>query len=239
MAELGGGFALQELHVVDQQQVDAAEPLLEAERRLALHGGDEVVHEMVGRQVDDVPARLGRSGGPGDGVEQVGFAEADARMDIDRIEADGVVGGRMGHLFCDLQRHLVGRADDEAVEGHFGVERRARQRVAAAAPWPSQVGRLPHVRGARARSGHRPRRFDRSWFRCRLAAGCSRGRAWPLTRTVKCRRDEAPDPRRGRPRESSRRSWTAPRRTEETGGHAQVGEIVDDLFEFHAARTRS
>jgi hypothetical protein len=32
---------------------------LKRERRLALHGGDEVVHEVVGGQVDDVAPRIG------------------------------------------------------------------------------------------------------------------------------------------------------------------------------------
>ena len=71
MAEFGGRLALQELHVVDQQQIDTAQPLLEAERRLALHGGDEVVHEMVGSQVDDVAVGIGRTGRPRYGIEQV------------------------------------------------------------------------------------------------------------------------------------------------------------------------
>src|SRR6185312_17227791 len=73
MVEFGGRLALQELHVVDQQQVDAPQPLLEAERRLALHGSDEMIHEVVGGEIDDVAARLGGAGGPGDGVEQMRF----------------------------------------------------------------------------------------------------------------------------------------------------------------------
>ena len=41
-------FALQELHVVDDEQVDAAKPLLESQGGLGLQRGDEAVHEAVG-----------------------------------------------------------------------------------------------------------------------------------------------------------------------------------------------
>ena len=228
MAEFGGGFALQELHVVDQQQVDAAQPLLEAERRLALHGGDEVVHEVVGRQVDDVPARLGRSGGPGNGVEQVGFTQAHARMNVNWVEADGVVGGRMGHLFGHLQRHLVGRADDEAVEGHLGVERRARQRVAA-------------------------RRRRRNGGLSHHAGRCRRCRNFGLDRLA--RRFGLMQPRPGLAVDAHREvqpgeagGFGAERFEDllgvvrlhpggqEPGRHAQMGKVVDDLFQLEPGK---
>lgn len=98
--------------VPDQQQVDAPQPFLEGQRRLALHGGDEMVHEVVSGQVDDVASRLRRAGRPGDGVEQVGLAQADARMDIDGVEAHRVVGGRMG----DLPGHLHQLVDSPATK---------------------------------------------------------------------------------------------------------------------------
>ena len=62
-------LALDELHVVDDQQVDAAQALLEGERGLRLQGGDEAVHEAVGGEVDHPPAglaaRRGRCRGAG------------------------------------------------------------------------------------------------------------------------------------------------------------------------------
>ena len=64
---------------------------LKRDRRLALHRGDEVVHEMVGGQIDDVAAGVGRAGRPGDGIEQMRFAEAHGRMDVDRVEAHRAV----------------------------------------------------------------------------------------------------------------------------------------------------
>ena len=72
-------LALDELDVVDDQQVDAAQPLLEGQRRLRLQGGDEPVHEAVGGQIDHAPP-LGADL-VADGVEQMRLAEADARME--------------------------------------------------------------------------------------------------------------------------------------------------------------
>jgi hypothetical protein len=52
---------LQKLHVVDEEEIDATQPVLERERRLPLHRLDEVVHKVVGRQVDDVPPLVRRA----------------------------------------------------------------------------------------------------------------------------------------------------------------------------------
>ena len=89
-------LALDELHVVDDEQVDAAQALLEGERRLRLQGGDEAVHEAVGREIDH-PAPL-RAHLVADGMQKMRLAEADARMEIERV-VDGLavlVHGRPG-----------------------------------------------------------------------------------------------------------------------------------------------
>ena len=155
MAEFGGRFALQELHVVDQQQVDPAQPFLEAERGLALHGGDEMVHEVVGGQIDDVLGRVSLLHLVGDGVEQMGFAQAHGRMDIDRVEAHGVVGHRLGDLAGDAQRHLVGAAGHEAVEGHARIDGAAGQGIALGGRIVAQHARLDGGNGGGLRLGGR------------------------------------------------------------------------------------
>ncbi len=89
-----------------------------------------MVHEVVGRQIDDVAARLSGARGPGDGVEQMRFAQPHGRVDVDRIEADRIVGRRVRNLPGDAERDLVGRAGDEAVEGHLGIEGTTGERIA-------------------------------------------------------------------------------------------------------------
>ncbi len=63
VAELGlDRLALDELDVVEDQQVDAPQPLLVGERRLGLQGVDEAVHEPVGGQVDHPAPGLAGAG---------------------------------------------------------------------------------------------------------------------------------------------------------------------------------
>src|SRR6185312_13798996 len=72
-------LALDELHVVDDEQVDATQALLEGERRLRLQGGDETVHEAVGGKIDH-PAPL-RTHLVADGMQKMRLAEAYTRME--------------------------------------------------------------------------------------------------------------------------------------------------------------
>ena len=123
-------LALDELHVVEDEQVDAAQPLLEGERRLRLQGGDEAVHEAVGREIDD-PAAL-RAHLVADGVQEMRLAEADAGMEEERVVerlAVLVMGDAVGRRVGERVR----AADDEAVEGQARIERRAAELVAVAA----------------------------------------------------------------------------------------------------------
>ena len=123
MAELGlDRLALDELDVVEDQQVDAPQPLLVGERRLGLQGVDEAVHEPVGGQVDH-PAP-GLAGGVADPVQQVGLAQPDARVEIERVVERAlplVIGDPLGGGV----RQGVRASDHEAREGQPRVERRA------------------------------------------------------------------------------------------------------------------
>ena len=177
-----------------------------------------MVHEMVGRQIDDVAAGLGSTGCPGDGVEQMRLAQADGRMHVDRIEADGAVEGGTRHLLGDAERDLVAGAGHEAVEGHLGIERRPRQCVAA-----RRHQFAMRLQGRRRRLGLDLRR--------RLGRG-----AEPRPRlAVDPDCQVQPGHRRGLGTERLEDTLGIiglyPG-TEEPRRHRQMREIVDDLFEF-------
>ena len=79
-------LAGEELHVVDEQHVDALAVV--AAELVHLAGADRLdvlVHEPLGRDVDDARAGAVRELLVADRVEQVGLAEADAAADEDRV----------------------------------------------------------------------------------------------------------------------------------------------------------
>jgi len=72
VAELGlNRFALQELRVVKDQQVDRAQTFLESDRRLRPQRGDKSIHELLSRQIDDSPPLV--RCGMGEGLQEMGF----------------------------------------------------------------------------------------------------------------------------------------------------------------------
>ncbi len=109
-----------------------------------------MVHEVVGRQIDDVLGRVGLADRMGDAVEQVRLAQANGGMDIDRIEGHGIVDGGAGDLPGNAEGHLVGRAGNEAVKGHARVDGAAIEGVAG-------LGIVQHQarHGGRCSSGRR------------------------------------------------------------------------------------
>ena len=118
-----GLLAAHEFQIVDQQDVDGAELVLEGHRVLALDGLDELVAEPLGRQVEHVGLGRAPLHFPGDGMLQMRLAEADAGMQVERIEAALLGEHGLGDLGGRRMRHAVGRTDDEAVEGVARVER--------------------------------------------------------------------------------------------------------------------
>ena len=148
-------LADQELQVVDHQHVDAAEVLLELHRRLAADGGDEAVHELLGRHVGDRDRVAGAVRQfPGDGVHQVGLAQADAAIQEQRIEAGA--GRTFGHAARAGVGKLVRLADDETFEREARIERRGEIRTrfdALVLPPGRRWPRQPMV----ARTGSRAR----------------------------------------------------------------------------------
>ena len=65
---------------------------------------------------------------------QVRFAEPDAGVQVERIEAAILGQHGLGDLGGGGMRHAVGRADDEAVEGIARIERRALEAADVRAP---------------------------------------------------------------------------------------------------------
>ncbi len=80
------GRALQEFHVVDQENVDAAELLLEGERVAGAQGLHEAGHEALGSEIEHLRLGLTLLHVPGDGVQQVGFAEANITVQKQWVE---------------------------------------------------------------------------------------------------------------------------------------------------------
>ena len=117
-------FALQELDVVDEQDVDVAVAPLEGDLAVVAQRVDEVVRELFGRDVPDAHAGEEPLRVVADRVQQVRLAEPGLAPD-----EEGVV--RAGRRFGDGDRgrvrEAVGRADDERVEGVLLVQLRLRR----------------------------------------------------------------------------------------------------------------
>ena len=143
---LGAVLAADELDVVDHQHVDRAEHLLEAHGVLEAQRLDELVHELLGREVDHLARRVLAADLPGDRVHQVGLAEPDAAVEEQRVERRR---GELGDALGGGERELVGLADDEVLEGAARVERGAD--VAVERPRPSASGRSAAAGAAGAR----------------------------------------------------------------------------------------
>ena len=112
-------FALHELDVVDEEDVAVPVPALEGQGGRGPEGVDEVVHEGLGGDVEDLAAGVVLGHVVADGVEQVGLAETGVA-----VNEEGVVGtaGRFRHGLGGGVRQAVRRGGDEVLEGEFRVE---------------------------------------------------------------------------------------------------------------------
>ena len=129
VAELGlRGFSLQELQIVDDQHIDAAQRFLEGERGLRFQRRHEPVHELFGGEVEHLAVRNAVAG-PGDRLQQVRLAEPDARVDVERIEHHRLAAPRQRDLLGGGMGECVGAADHEGVEREPRIERRAAERL--------------------------------------------------------------------------------------------------------------
>ena len=120
----GRFFALEELDIIDQKNVDLTVAALESFHAAVVlvavaYAGDEVGDEDLGVDVLDADSRVERLGVVADGVQQVGLAQSGAAVD-----EQGVVGtGRgLGHRQGSGVGEPVGGTGDVGVEGVARVE---------------------------------------------------------------------------------------------------------------------
>lgn len=116
---LGAFFAGEELDVIDEEGIGLAEAFAEFGQFSVLDGGDELVGELFGGDVNDAGAGVFLEHAVADGVHEVGFAEADGAVDEEGVVGAGGgfgdgLGGGVGKLVVD--------ADDEALEDVAGDE---------------------------------------------------------------------------------------------------------------------
>ena len=116
---LGLLFALQELDVVDEQDVDVAVALVERGSSVVGDRVDEVVRELLGTHVAHLNALIETLGVVTDRVEQVGLAESRVAVDEERVVG---LGRRLGDRDRGGVREPIARTDDEVVEDVLRVQ---------------------------------------------------------------------------------------------------------------------
>ncbi len=82
---LGALLVGQELDVVDQQHVDRAIALAKPRHAVEPQRADEVVDELLGRQVHQLELGPAAQELVADGVQQMGLAESDAAVEEERV----------------------------------------------------------------------------------------------------------------------------------------------------------
>ena len=106
-------LAGEELHVVDEQDVDRAELVAEGGHFVVAEGVDELVDELFARDVADGGVGESAFRLVADGVHEVGLAHADAAVEEERIVG---LRGALGDGHGGGHGELVSAAGDEAVE---------------------------------------------------------------------------------------------------------------------------
>ena len=114
-------LALEELDVVEEEDVDRAIPVLELVHPLPADAVDELVEELLRRDVAHDGVRVEFDAVMADGVEEMCLAEAGVRVDEQRVV---VVTGLLGDGESGGVGEAVGLADDEVVERVLGNEAR-------------------------------------------------------------------------------------------------------------------
>ena len=83
---LGARFANDELDIVNQQQIEAAQARLKFDHLILLKRLDEFHHETLCAAIKDARARVGLQIGMADGVQKMRFALAGRGLEIERRE---------------------------------------------------------------------------------------------------------------------------------------------------------
>ena len=112
----------QELDVVDQQHVQRLVIVLEAVDGVAPDGLDQVLHELVRRDVADDRPRFTLLDGVAHCLHQVGLAQAHAAVNEERVVG---AAGPVGHLQGRGPGQVVGLAVHEGGKGQPRVQPRA------------------------------------------------------------------------------------------------------------------
>ena len=109
----------EELHVVDQEQVERVVALLELVEGLALVGLNHIRDELLGVDVENLGIGLVGQQLVAHRVHQVGLAQTDAAVDEERVVQ---LPRRPRHVHGRGPRHAVGRALHQGVEGERRVQ---------------------------------------------------------------------------------------------------------------------
>src|SRR3954465_880709 len=116
---LGLDLRREELDVVDEEDVVAAEAPLETVDRVAAEGGDELVRERLDRRVADAQPAAARPDVVADRMQQMRLADAGWAIDEERVVG---LAGKLGHREGRRVREAVRVADDELLEAVLRVE---------------------------------------------------------------------------------------------------------------------
>ena len=118
--------------------------VFECQRVLRPQRGHEAVHELFRGEIKHLA--LGASvAGPGQGLQQVGLAEPDAGMNVERIEHDRVAAPPLGNLFCGGVSEGVRASDDEGLEGQTRIERGTAESVMHGRDRPDRAAHVAAV----------------------------------------------------------------------------------------------
>ncbi len=134
----------EELHVIDQQQVERVVVGLELVEGAALVGLNHIRDELLGMDVENFGVGLVLQQAVAHGMHQVGLAQAHAAVDEERVVQ---VPGRARDVHGGGPRHAVGRALHQGLEGECGVEARAERRGRGFVRRGGADGRLGGCRG--------------------------------------------------------------------------------------------
>ncbi|MGY2931520.1 hypothetical protein ACVWZ6_001122 [Bradyrhizobium sp. GM6.1] len=147
------------------------------------------------------------------------LAEADTRMDVERIEHDGIAATTLGDLTRSRMRQRVGTADDEARKRQARIERRAAECI--------MIGRDRRGRGRAQLRRRRAARFDRRGRFLLLHHG-AHGRAHGEIDAMHFRHLGLPA------RQHALGIMGLDPALQEAGWHRQTHALVLDAFQIHA-----
>jgi hypothetical protein len=111
----------EELDVVDDEHIDGAIALAEGEDPFVPDGGDDLVDEVLARNIGERELWIPLEKIVTDGLEQMGLAEADAAVDEERVVG---LGGDFGDRLRGRVGHLIRGTDHEGLEGVLRVQGR-------------------------------------------------------------------------------------------------------------------